>query len=565
MSLFSAIQGSANALRVNQLGLQIVGNNISNVNTPGYIRQELIQAPALGYRAGDMIIGQGVQAIGVQQKLDDFVVDRLRQTQSQLSYQETIQGNNAEIESLLNELSDKDLSTRLSTLANAFQDVANQPGNESYRTLAIQRGQELASHLKSISGTMNQIAERNRDEVEFTVDQINRLVEGVAALNQRIIEIEGGTNSDAVGLRDERLKVLDELSSFVDITVTEQVNGSVTVFVGGDYLVSDATAREVEPKISRNGETTSIEITFKDTDSPLNVQGGRLRGLYEIANSTSRDGFAGKIDSLAKDVIKVVNRIHTQGQGTRGFNYVRSESTIQQLDTPLEVSNPNFDIDNGSFVIQVTDARTRQTTSYDIPVKQLGLSSDTTATSLATSIDGINGLSATMTNDGRLEIKSDSSSIRFSFSNDTSGVLAALGINTFFVGDSMSDIAVRQEIVSDPSFLAISVDGVGNGAGNALKIAEAFTQPSDYLGGRSLNGIYDSLVSETTREINTQKGVTEGLRNFKQTLESRHLGLSGVNLDEEAVKMMLYQRAFQASAKMVSAVSELLESLINIV
>jgi flagellar hook-associated protein 1 FlgK len=397
------------------------------------------------------------------------------------------------------------------------------------------------------------------------VDQINRLVKGVASLNQRIIEIEGGTISDAVGLRDERLKLLDELSTMVDIMVTEQVNGSVTVFVGGDYLVSDATAREVEHKISRNGESNSIDITFKDTDSSLNVQGGRLRGLYEIANSTSQDGFAGKIDSLAKDVIKVVNRIHTQGQGTRGFNYVRSESTIQQPDTPLEVSNPNFDIDNGSFVIQVTDARTRQTTSYDIPVKQLGLSSDTTATSLATSIDGINGLSATMTNDGRLEIKSDSSSIRFSFSNDTSGVLAALGINTFFVGDSMSNIAVRQEIVSDPSFLAISVDGVGNGAGNALKIAEAFTQPSDYLGGRSLNGIYDSLVSETTREINTQKGVTEGLRNFKQTLESRHLGLSGVNLDEEAVKMMLYQRAFQASAKMVSAVSELLESLINIV
>lgn len=565
MSLFSAIQGSANALRVNQLGLQIVGNNISNVNTPGYIRQELIQAPALGYRAGDMIIGQGVQAVGVQQKLDEFVVDRLRQTQSQLSYQETIQGNNAEIESLLNELSDTDLSTRLSTLANAFQDVANQPGNESYRTLAIQRGQELASHLKSISGTMSQIAERNRDEVEFAVDQINRLAKGVASLNQRIIEIEGGTNSDAVGLRDERLKVLDELSSFVDITVTEQVKGSVTVFVGGDYLVADATLREVEPRISRSGDTTSIEIIFKDTDAPLNLQGGKLRGLYEIANATSNEGFSGKIDALAKDVIRVVNRIHTQGQGTRGFNRVLGDSTIQQPDTPLEVSNPNFDIDNGSFVIQVTDARTRQTTSYDIPVKQLGLSSDTTATSLAASIDGINGLSATVTNDGKLEIQSDSSSIQFSFSNDTSGVLAALGINTFFVGDSMANFAVRQEIVSDPSLLAISVDGVGNGAGNALKIAEAFTQPSEYLGGRSLSGIYDSLVSETTRDINTQKGVTEGLRNFKQTLESRHLGLSGVNLDEEAVKMMLYQRAFQASAKMVSAVSELLESLINIV
>ena len=90
MSLFSAIQGSANALRVNQLGLQVVSNNIANVNTPGYLRQELVQAPAPGYKSGQLIIGQGVQAVGIQQKLDYFVIDRLRQTQSQLSYQEQI-------------------------------------------------------------------------------------------------------------------------------------------------------------------------------------------------------------------------------------------------------------------------------------------------------------------------------------------------------------------------------------------------------------------------------------------------------------------------------------------
>ena len=68
MSLFSAIQGSSNALRVNQVGLQVVGNNIANVNTPGYIRQELIQTPARGFKAGDLIIGQGVQAIGEHEK-----------------------------------------------------------------------------------------------------------------------------------------------------------------------------------------------------------------------------------------------------------------------------------------------------------------------------------------------------------------------------------------------------------------------------------------------------------------------------------------------------------------
>jgi flagellar hook-associated protein 1 FlgK len=68
-----------------------------------------------------------------------------------------------------------------------------------------------------------------------------------------------------------------------------------------------------------------------------------------------------------------------------------------------------------------------------------------------------------------------------------------------------------------------------------------------------------------TRDINTQKGVTDGLRNFMQTLESRHLGISGVSLDEEAVKMLLYQKAFQATAKVVSAASELLDTLVNII
>jgi flagellar hook-associated protein 1 FlgK len=88
VSLFGAVQSSSNALRVNQIGLQVVGNNIANANTPGYIRQELVQTAAQGYRSGDVIVGQGVLAIGVQQKVDNLVLDRLRSATSEVSYQE---------------------------------------------------------------------------------------------------------------------------------------------------------------------------------------------------------------------------------------------------------------------------------------------------------------------------------------------------------------------------------------------------------------------------------------------------------------------------------------------
>ncbi len=568
MSLFSAIQGSANALRVNQLGLQVVGNNIANVNTPGYVRQELIQAPAVGYRSGGVIIGQGVQAIGVQQKLDEFVVERLRQTQSQLSYQEQVEGNNSQVESLLNELSDKDFSSNLSRFANAFQDVANQPGSDSVRTLAISRGQELASQLKGLSTQMGEIAKRNQSEITSAAIDINRIIDTVAQLNKRIVEVEGGSlsNSDAVGLRDERLKALDELSSFVDISVTEQSSGAVTVFVGGDYLVSDGIARSVKAATRNNTDgSASLEIRMVDTDVALSVSGGKVKGLYESATSSSSQGFLGKLNALASDVIRVVNRIHSQGQGQKGFGVATGETVINNKNVPIEQSSPNLSVDNGTFTIQVLDAKTSKTKTIDIQVRQQGLASDTTAQQLATTIDGIDGISARITNDGRFEIKSDTEGVKFSFANDTSGVLSALGINTFFRGDSAASIEVRPTIVSDPSQLAASIKGIGNGADNAIRIAEAFTKPTELLGGRSVNSLYDAMIADTTRDINTQKGVTDGLRNFQQTLEAQNLGISGVNLDEEAVKMLLYQKAFQATSKLVSVAKEMLDTLVNII
>jgi flagellar hook-associated protein 1 FlgK len=565
MSLFSSIQGASNALRVNQLGLQVVGNNIANVNTPGYIRQELILNPALGYKSGNLIIGQGVEAVGVQQKLDNFTLDRLRDTRSKLSYQEQVQASNSAVESIFNELSENDLSSRLSSLANAFQDVANQPGSESMQALVIQRGQELASQLREISSSLADGSTQMRHEIRASVDQINRISRSLADLNQRIVEIEGGSSSNAVGLRDERLKLLDELATYVDVSVTEQANGAATVFVGGDYIVSDGIARQIKASFVGEQDSYRVELRFQDTDSALNLQGGKLKGLYESIERSSSEGYQGKIDELARDVIYVVNRIHSQGQGSKGFQSVLSDAVLARADVPLELANSGFQIDNGSFEIRVTDSRTGETKTYDFPVKQLGLETDTTAAELAAAINNVSGLNASVTNDGRFQISSDSSSISFSFANDSSGALAALGINTFFSGNSASSIAVKREIISDPSLLAVSLDGVGNGASNAIRLSEAFSSPNELLGGRSLNGIYDSIVSEMTRDINTQKGVTEGLRNFMQTLEAKHLGISGVSLDEEAVKMLLYQKAFQATAKVVSVATELLDTLVSMI
>ncbi len=566
MSLFSSLQLSSNALRVNQLGLQVVSNNIANANTPGYIRQELIQAPGDGYRLGGSIVGTGVRAVGVQQKVDEFLLQSIRDVKSKIAKSEGLQEANSRLETALAELGENDLSTAMSKFSNAMQDVANQPGNAAIRSLAIQRGRELAEGIQQLSSRVSSIAGNANEEIKSSANQINRLTSSIAAVNKRIVELEGGSSStsDAVGLRDERIKMLDELSTLVDIQAVEQESGAVTVIVGGDYLVADGISREVYSVNAGDNGVGYSEVRIVDTDAKLGVSGGRLQGLYDVRDG-SASTFTGKLDGFAKNIIRQINRVHSQGQGTHGLSEVIGEPVITDSTLPIELSGKDIDIDNGHFVVQIHDASSNETRSFDINVRQRGEDNDTTVNDLVAQLNQISGLQASTTADGRFQIHSASSAIRFSFSEDTSGALAALGLNTFFTGNSAASIEVRSDLIQDPSRLAISLDGPGKGNSNAIALAEAFDKADQALGGQSLRESYESIVAVTTQDINSQQSITDGLKNFFQSLEAKQLGLSGVSLDEEGIKMLLYQRAFQASSRVIATTNELLDTLVTLI
>ena len=123
MSLFGSIQMAKNALRAQQIGLQVVGQNISNANTPGYIREEVIVSPAPTQRIGGLLLGLGVQVDAVVQKIDKFLEERLRNAKSDRVSNETKEQAYLELESILGELGDTDLSTALDTLEDAIRKI----------------------------------------------------------------------------------------------------------------------------------------------------------------------------------------------------------------------------------------------------------------------------------------------------------------------------------------------------------------------------------------------------------------------------------------------------------
>ena len=565
MSLFSTIQQSATALQVNQLGLHVVGNNIANANTPGYIRQELVQSPAIGRRFGDVILGYGVRAMGVVHKLDQYTVERLRQTDSSLAASDVQATMYKQIESIFGELTQNDISSQLAEFSNSISDVLNQPGSDSLRRLVMERGSTLAANIRNISHQLDDIAVNLSQEVRSAAQEINRFTEQLASLNRRIVEIEGGrtSGSDAVGLRDERLQVLQELSKIVDIRAVEQLSGSVTVYVGGEYLVADGIQRPVKTEMRTVGELTYPEVRLADTDSPLQVSGGRLAGIY-AARETGVGRVKGDLDQFARDLIEQFNRIHTQGQGLEGFSEVTSSYASDDRTAAVDMAGYPLPVNNGDFKIQVMDLETGTIKTSTIRIKINGLADDTSLVDVAAQISAVSGLSAEITAEGKLRISASSHALRFAFQEDSSNFLAASGINTFFVGASANTIAVNPVVSQNPRMLAASLTGVGSGTDNALKLAQAFDQALENLDGQSIKQTYESLVVRMTQEINIHAGVSEGLRNFHKTLEAQHLAVSGVNLDEEAVKMLFYQRAFQASSRLIQASNEMLDVLVQL-
>jgi flagellar hook-associated protein 1 FlgK len=183
---------------------------------------------------------------------------------------------------------------------------------------------------------------------------------------------------------------------------------------------------------------------------------------------------------------------------------------------------------------------------------------------LISQIDAIDGISAELTAERKVTIRSDSPLVSIGFADDTSGVLAALGINTFFSGTSSSNIGVSSVVRGDPAKFAASRGGVGEDTSTAVQLADLLRTPLQSQGGAALATLYDRMTGEVTQGAAVTKSVAEGFRTFQKTLEGEYLGITGVNIDEEAVRLIGYQRAFQASARVIATINELLDTLINL-
>ena len=565
MSLSGALQIGKSALATQQAAIQVTGNNIANAGSAGYTRQVAGISPSKDRQVGPgLFIGTGVQLDSVRRQIDEALESRVRGSVSDSLSADTAQQWLGRIEAVFNELGDDDLSTRLSTFFASWSNLANKPQDMGLRQVVLQEGAGVAAWFNDMRRQFDGLQTDADARLAALVKDADTLAGQVADLNGKIVLAEGGGAGMANGLRDQRDAALKKLSELVDVRTVAQDSGVVNVYLGSEPLVLGADNRGLALKETPVDGRMTASVVIKATGGEARVTSGQVGGL--VGAREKLDGVAQQVDRLAAGLIFELNKLHASGQGLGGFASATAANSAARTDVPLTDTRAGlpFAATNGSFVVHVRQKATGLVTSTLVQVDLDGSGGDTTLDSLRGDLAGVSGVTATLAG-GRLTVGASSDAVEISFSQDSSGALAALGLNTFYTGRDARDVALNAALQGRPALLAAARNGEPGDNQTARAIAALESQAVASLNGVSLKDGYQSMINEVGVATSTAKNEAEAAGVIRETLESQREALSGVSLDEEAVNLMRQQRAFQGAARVVSVVDELMRTILGMV
>jgi flagellar hook-associated protein 1 FlgK len=319
--LWGIMNVAGNALLAHQKAISVTGNNIANVNTPGYSRQRLIlenNTPVLS-SAGPM--GNGVDAVSVERVYDRFLGLQINGESETLGRWEAQMGGLELAEGIFDESGEFGLSQSLNQFFGAWQDVTNDPSGYNERVVLQARSEVMTGTFNRIYSDLERAQAGFDASIEGAVVEINQLSQQIAELNQKIMEDEasGYTAND---YRDQRDLVVKELAGLIDINSFEDATGRVTVSVGaGQTLVEGNLSRNLITQVNGFGfkDIAWVEPGGTSVDITADISNGKLKGWLEVRDIDIR-GYKRQLDTLAETMTARVNNLHQAGWGLDGSN-----------------------------------------------------------------------------------------------------------------------------------------------------------------------------------------------------------------------------------------------------
>lgn len=341
MSIITSLSIAARAMQAQQEAIQTTSHNIANVATPGYSRQRLSLSTAYPILEGQLLLGNGVSATGVQSVVDRFAEADLLGRQSSLGFTQ------AEARAL-GGIQDAfpvsgGVADALDRFFNAWSALSNNPGGQAERTAVINAANALGDQFRATRSLLTSAQYTLDQDVNQDVGQINSLISRIADYNTQIaaVEASGQTAND---LRDQRQVLLQDVSRLTGATVLGGAPGEqLTVLAGGLVLVAGSRAATLDastfaPSGFREVTYTSPEgLSF---DATALFTGGDLGGTLSMRDAEI-PGMLGRLDQLAKSLVDQVNTQHTAGfdrNGAPGGNFFNPIGAVAGAANSIQVT-----------------------------------------------------------------------------------------------------------------------------------------------------------------------------------------------------------------------------------
>lgn len=322
------------ALATSQQALTVTGHNVSNVNTPGYSRQEAVitERPPVNGQPG--MSGTGVQATSIRRYVDVFVNKQLTSSNQNLGRLSLSRDELFRLQNIFSDSNGQGVGVSLNDFFAGLQDVATSPGELPARSVLLAKASQLSTSLNQAASDLATATQSLNFQVTQTITEINSLSTQLAELNGKIVTAEV-TGQNANDLRDQRELALNELAKRIDVTSIETSSGGLTVFAArGQVLVEGDSHRNLAavPSAASNG---LVEVGYstggtRTVSLDAQISNGRLRSLLDLRDTTVSN-LQDNFDRIAATLSNAVNMIHRQGYGLDG-------STGRDFFSPLSVT-----------------------------------------------------------------------------------------------------------------------------------------------------------------------------------------------------------------------------------
>lgn len=607
---FLGFETQKRTLQLAQKNIDITGNNISNINTPGYTRQrvdlyaeQLSACRDLRWNSPSSrlaMAGQGVAAYGVSQIRDIYIDKRYRENVAVEAEATKMVDILTDLEDVLDNFETTGLQYRTQQFFNALQDYANEkPDSNEVATIVVNAAVSLCQLLNMYDTELKQIETTYVKELEDTLTYVNNLVEQMNILNDKIVKEkfhypeEYGPNE----LYDEMNLMIDELATFGNIEVTHHKSGAFSIKMGG-VTILDGEKMKTNRILMEDYDNYGEAILFFESGHEFNITSGEIKGFYDMINgngvyaSGHQNGaygipyFQSAINEFARTIAKTFN---TANYGDIDASRIMFEplvegalitagnirvSSVWKEDPTMIGKSRMLDPQSGQYyygyndqageVINVTrfdfEKLNNQGDKYTFRIDVFGEKKDIEFTVGANQDETIENIRKA------LETAYPKANFMLYGTGDYAGIIRLDGkpitISKPTAG-TMPDIITEPMVLGDDGQTLVNLQN-----NNVLYLISQFDNNEIKFGN---NADFKGSIYEYISFISNRLGQTIEYEQSRyetavmtvDTLLDARDAVSAVDFDEEGINMLNYQKWYNASSRIITTLDDLLDKLIN--